>query len=37
VVLCDKDKARMLNQRKVGARLDTRITARLAELSDILA
>jgi hypothetical protein len=36
-VLCDKDKARMLNLRKVGDRLGTRITSRLAELPDVLA
>jgi hypothetical protein len=36
-VLCDNDKARMLNVRKVGDRLGTRITSRLVELPDILA
>ena len=36
-VLCDNDKARMLNLRKVGERLGTRITSRLAELPDILS
>jgi hypothetical protein len=36
-VLCDNDKARMLNVRKVGDRLGTRVTSRLVELPDILA
>jgi hypothetical protein len=37
VVLCDNDKARMLNVRKVGERLGTRVTSRLAELPELLA
>jgi hypothetical protein len=36
-VLCDNDKARMLNVRRVGHRLGTRVTSRLVELPDILA
>jgi hypothetical protein len=36
-VLCDSDKAAMLNLRRVGERLGTRITSRLAELPAILA
>jgi hypothetical protein len=36
-VLCDNDKARMLNVRGVGDRLGTRVTSRLVELPDILA
>lgn len=36
-VLCDNDKARVLNVRRVGDRLGTRVTSRLVELPDILA
>jgi hypothetical protein len=36
-VLCDNDKARMVNVRRVGDRLGTRVTSRLVELPDILA
>jgi hypothetical protein len=36
-VLCDNDKARMLNVRRVGDRLGTCVTSRLVELPDILA
>jgi hypothetical protein len=36
-VLCDKDKARMLNLRKVGDRLGTRVTSRLLDLPEVLA
>jgi hypothetical protein len=35
-VLCDNDKAHMLNIRKIGDRLHTRVTPRLVELPDIL-
>jgi hypothetical protein len=36
-VLCDKDKARMLNLHKVGDRLGTRVTSHLLELPEVLA
>jgi hypothetical protein len=35
-VLCDNDKAHMLNVRKVGARLGTHVTSRLVELPELL-
>lgn len=36
-VLCDNDKARILNVRRVGERLRTRVTSQLVELPGILA
>lgn len=36
-VLCDRDKAAMLNLRRVGERLGTHVTAQLVELPDVLA
>ena len=36
-VLCDSDMAGMLNLRRVGDRLNTRITSQLKELPGILA